>query len=164
MTDNLKGGSEDLNLKGDLYRVRVKSTLKALEVMSFKDFLEAYIETGPKISIFDIFRNAVFDVVLGVEYGIKEEDKGLIDLMDVLIAKLEIENGEDSTLAKVFAKLLKKAKNLCEMGSSVLEIISTFEFMDISRVFNENFPATANKQNNEINKEFYDSITHYHTN
>lgn len=163
--DNANGDKKDLNLSRDMYSLRIKSTLKALYKMSFENFLKEHIETAPEVSSFDIFRNAVFDVVLAVEYAIKEKDCELIALSNELISRLELEGTEDSILGKSFAKLLIKARNICEAGLNLKEIFVTFEFNHFLREFKDKIVkkvSTGNKINE--NREFYELMTHYSNN
>ena len=90
--------------------------------------MKKHVETTPGVSLFDIFRNAVFDVVLAIKYAIKEKDDQLVDLINKLITKLELEDTEKSILGKMFANLLIKAKNICEAKLSLEGIFVTFEF------------------------------------
>ena len=52
--------------------------------------MKKHVETTPGV-LLDIFRNAVFDVVLAIKYAIKEKDDQLVDLINKLITKLELE-------------------------------------------------------------------------
>lgn len=66
MSDNANN-TGGLNLSKDMYSLRIKSTINALQTMNFEAFLKKHIETAPEVSLFDIFRNAVFDVVFATE-------------------------------------------------------------------------------------------------
>lgn len=154
---------EDLNLMKDMHRLRIKATLAMVKKMSFEEFLKEHIKINPEISACDLFQNAIWDCLLAVEYAIKEKDDELIEHINALIAKLESEPSDEESvpLGRIFAKLLKKAKNVCEAGLPVQGIILTFEFGHFLKAFKEKiikkmFAATAGKQNSE---EFYNSMT-----
>ena len=150
---DLNNGSENLNLMKDMYRLRIKTTLAMLQKMSFEKFLKEHIKIGPGISPGELFQNGVWDCLLAVEHAIEKNDSELLNYINLLIAKLESEQGDEENvpLGKIFAKLLEKAKNICEAGLPVSGIIATFEFKYFLEVFKEKIAkkmATADKRNN----------------
>lgn len=159
MSDN-GHDNKDLNLNRELYSIRIKSTLAAVKEMSFEEFLKKYFELGSDygISSYEIFRNAIFDPFLAVEYAIKEKDDELLKYVDDLIKKLEDEqknNEGNIPLGKLFAKLLRKAKSLCEAGMLVSRIMFTFEFMDFSAILKEKIADIENEDLFDDSKNRY---------
>lgn len=132
-----------MNYDSEMYRLRIKTTLAFVRKMNFEEFLkkhfEASLEMNPDISLCDIFQDAIFDSLLAVEHAMKKNDNELLDYVNLLIEKLENEQHqgyeENVPLAKLFAKLLIKAKNLCQAGLPVPGIIVTFEFKETWRAF-----------------------------
>lgn len=161
----------DLNLMKEMHRLRIKTTLALVKKMSFEEFLKKYFEINPEISACDLFQNAVWDSLLAVEYAIKEKDDELIGHINALIAKLESEEGnkDDVSIGIIFAKLIIKAKNVCEAGLPVPSIVITFEFkyfldafkeMMIKKIFIAD-KLNADKLNNEA---FYNLMARYSNN
>ena len=151
--DNLFGNDKNLNIDKDIHRLRIKTTLAMIKKMSFEEFLKKHIEIGPGISPGELFQNGVWECLLAIEHAIEKNDSELINYINLLIAKLESEQGDEENvpLGKIFAKLLEKAKNICEAGLPVSGIIATFEFKYFLEVFKEKIAkkmATADKRNN----------------
>ena len=132
-----------MNYDSEMYRLRIKTTLAFVQKMNFEEFLkkhfEASLEMNPDASLCDLFQDAIFDSLLAVEHAMKKNDNELLNYVNLLIEKLESEQGKDDEenvpLARLFAKLLIKAKNLCQAGLPVPGIIVTFEFKETWRVF-----------------------------
>jgi len=153
MSDDLNDGVNNLILKKDIYNLRIKTTLIAVQDMSFERFLKIHLEIGPEISPCDLFRNAITDSLSAVEYAIKEDDKELLKYVDLLIEKLDSEQGDEENipLGKLFAKLLEKAKSVCHAGLPVKGMVVTFEYGHLYRAFNEKIvPSRSRKQNNNV--------------
>lgn len=160
------GSGGDLSLMKEMYRLRIKTTLALVKKMSFENFLKKHPEINPGISACDLFQNAVWDCLLAVEYAIKEKDDELIEHINALIAKLESEQSDEENvpLGIIFAKLLIKAKNICEAGLPVPSIIITFEFKYFLNAFKERMIKkifTADKLNTEV---FYNLMARYSNN
>lgn len=156
----------NLNLKKDMYRLRIKTTLAMVKKMSFEEFLKEHINVGPGISPGELFQNGIWDCLLAVEYAIKKKDNELLGCTNQLIEKLKSEegDGENMPLGRIFAKLLIKAKNVCEAGLPVPSIVITYEFKYFLDAFKERIIKkifVADKRNTE---KFYNSITHYSNN
>lgn len=137
--EGLDGSNENLNLMKDMYQLRIKTTLAMLKKMNFEESLKKYLEVGPAISPGELFQNGIWDCLLAVEHAIKKKDSELLGYINQLIEKLESEegDGENIPLGRIFAKLLAKAKNVCEAGLSIPDIIITFEFKYFLEVFKE---------------------------
>lgn len=163
---DLNGENENLNLKQDMYRLRIKTTLIMIQEMSLGESLKEYLNLGPGISPGDLFKNGIWDCLLAVEYAIKKGDTELLDYIDQLIQKLEGEesDGDDISLGRIFSKLLAKAKNVCEAGLPIPGIIITFEFKYFLDAFKERIIKkifSADKLNNEV---FYNLMARYSNN
>lgn len=157
---------KDLSLMKEMYRLRIKTTLAFVKTMSFEKFLKKHTEVTHKISVCDLFQNAIWDSLLSVEYAIKKKDDELLECVNDLIARLESEegDGENIPLGKIFAKLLIKAKNVCEATLPVSSIVLTFEFDYFLEAFKDRIIKkmfTADKQGVE---KFYGSMTNYSNN
>ena len=100
------------------------------------------------------------------DYAVKEKDGELIALLDVLVAKLELEDAEDSILGKLFAKLLIKAKNICEAELHLKGIFVTFEFIHFFEEFKkkivEKMPVKHERKKEE--EKFYNLLARYSNN
>lgn len=156
--------SDNLDLRSELYSVRIKSTLRAIQDMTFEDFLKKHKDVDGKITSFDIFRNAVFDILLAMEYAIGEKDNKLIDLLNRLVKQLELEDEECSICGRMFAKLIKKTRNICEAGLYIIGIFSTFELKEFMIVFKEKIGILDNTEDGKTNEEFYNLLTRYSNN
>lgn len=130
---------KDLSLMKEMYRLRIKTTLAFVKKISFEEFLKKHFEINSKISVCDLFQNAIWDSMLSVEYAIKKKDDELLECINAMIATLENEegDGENIPLGKIFAKLLIKAKNICEAELPVPSIAITFEFNYFLETFKE---------------------------
>lgn len=137
MSDELEKDVDNFDLRKEMYTLRVKSTINALKSMSFEAFLKKHIESAPEASIFDIFRNAVFDLVFATEYAVKVKSDQIAILLDILVTKLESKDGEEYVLDRLFAKLLKKARNILEAKLNIKGIFFTFEFKNFLKLFKE---------------------------
>ena len=92
---------------------------------------------------------------MAVEYAIKKNDAEILRHANTLIENLESEQGDEENipLARIFAKLLTKAKNVCEAELSVSGMIVTFEWEYFKRSFNEKIPqkiAASDKHDSTI--------------
>lgn len=156
----------DLNLMKDMYRLRIKTTIAMVKKMSFEGFLKKHLELGPGISPGELFQNGIWDCLLAVEYAIKKKDAELLGYINQLIEKLESEesDGENMPLGRIFAKLLIKAKNVCEAGLLIPSIVITFEFKYFLDAFKERIIKKIFATDKRDIKEFYNSITHYSDN
>lgn len=141
--------SDDLNLEKDLYRLRIKSMINNIGSWGFEKFLKKCLEFYPEISHYDLFINQIVGSMLAIEYGVKEKDNELLKYTDILILKLESEQNDEEniSLGKLFAKLLRKARALCEADMLVSKIMFTFEFTDFSAAFKE---KVANIENEHV--------------
>mgnify|MGYP001565162255 FL=1 len=151
--DGLGNNTGDLNIDKDMYRLRIKTTLAIIQKMNFEDFLKKHIEVGPGISPGELFQNGVWDCLLAVEHAIKKNDNELLEYINTLIEKLKNEQGDEENipLGKIFAKLLAKAKNVCQAGLHISGIIATFEFKRFLEEFKEKIAkkmTTADTRNN----------------
>lgn len=150
------------DLDGDIYKLRIKTTIAALQVMSFEEFLKEHLEIG--LSSDELFKNIILDSLLAVEYGIKKKDDELLNYVNFLITKLEeekLEEEENVPLAKLFAKLLVKAISVCQAGLSVKRTAITFEFYDFAEVFDEKMvKKTVVTRNRKYNRKNF----HYSSN
>lgn len=154
------GSDGDLNLMKEMYRLRIKSTLALVKKMTFEEFLKKHLEINPEISAYDLFQNAIWDSLLAVEYAIKKKDGELLEHINTLVAKLESEQSDEENIpfGRIFARLITKAKNVCEAELPVQRIVLTFEFNYFLDAFKERIIKKiflADKQNVE---KFYNSI------
>lgn len=163
---SLNDGNENLNLMKDMYRLRIKTTLAMIQKMNFEGFLKKYLEFGPRISPGELFQNGIWDCLLAVEHAVNKKDTELLDYINQLIEKLESEGGDEENipLGRIFAKLLMKAKNVCEAGLPIPGIIITFEFKYFLEAFKERIIKKMFATDKRNDEEFYNSITHYSNN
>lgn len=146
-------GDEDLNMIKDIYLLRIKTILAKIKKISFEEFLKEHFEIDIAVSPSDLFQNVIIDSIFSVEFGIKEKDDELIHYVDLLITKLEQEDEEDSTLAKLFAKLLAKAKSVCQAGLPIKRTGLTFEYLDFMKEFDEKIVATSKNNSEKLYNE-----------
>lgn len=153
----MKINFDDSNSSENIYRFTIKANIIILQNTNFENFLKNQLEGAPAISPDELFQFAIFDCLLAVDYAISEKDDDLLYYINILIKKLEDEqeqsDEENISLAKIFARLLKKSKNVCEAGLSISEIMLTFEFRDTLKTFKEKVVEKASvgsKQSSEI--------------
>ena len=128
--DNLFGNDKNLNIDKDIHRLRIKTTLAMIKKMSFEEFLKKHIEIGPGISPGELFQNGVWDCLLAIEHAIEKNDSELINYINLLIAKLESEQGDEENvpLGKILPASPKSKKIYAKLGFLSSGIIATFEF------------------------------------
>ena len=152
MSDDNTG---NLNLKKDLYLLRIKTILVGIQKINFEEFLKNHLNLDIELSPHDVFQHVIIESLMAVEYAIKKNDAEILRHANTLIENLESEQGDEENipLARIFAKLLTKAKNVCEAGLSVSGMIVTFEWEYFKRSFNEKIPqkiAASDKHDSTI--------------
>lgn len=140
----------DYDIEGDLFNLKLKSTIKALKEMTFEEFLKIFFEIDPCIPPSLAFGKDVLDIISVTGYALEKKDVEMFGLVEVLVAELE---KKDHIVSKAFAGLIKKAIRLDEAGIPLVNISKTFEFTHLVIEFDK-FEASLGKTCSEKSYDF----------
>lgn len=108
--------------------------IKTSDKFTFRASLEGFFMVMPELPTSDVLKSTILLLIKAVGYSLETRSAEMLDLVNILVAKLE---KEEEFISKLLVSLIKKVINLSEEGLPAKEIIRTNEFVCIVTEFSK---------------------------
>lgn len=108
--------------------------IKTADKFTFRASLEGFFMVMPELSTSDVLKSTIFLLIKAVGYSLETRNAEMLDLVNILVAKLE---KEEEFTSKLIVSLIRKMTNLSETGFPAKEILHTNEFICIVTEFSK---------------------------